>query len=404
MARYRGILILIGALLGIMAGMYAAPLAHGPATIISELFVNFLKLVSLPVIFLSIVSSLGNLGGFSSVKTLAGRVVFYTLLTTTLAALVALGMFLLLQPVPTYTQADLAHVCDVAKPTFSAMDCLRKFVPDNIFQAFLDGNVIGIVVFSFALGLAILTLETSQRTTLHTFFSAMFAAVLKLVEAVLWVMPVAVWAFAVLFVEEWKKGFKLEKFALYIACVVLANVVQGLVVLPLFLKAKGLSPIKLLKGVVPALTLAFLSKSSSATLPTTLKCVQENLKFSKKLSSFSLPLCTTINMNGCAAFILISLLFVIQSQGIDLSPVDMAGLTVLAVVGAFGNAAVPMGCYFVSTAFLAVMGMPLYLMGLIMPAYALIDMVETALNVWSDVCVAGAMEKDYGDTLEESIS
>lgn len=404
MARFRGILILIGALLGIMAGMYAGPWAHEPATIISELFVNFLKLVSLPVIFLSIVSSLGNLGGFSSVKTVAGRVVFYTLLTTTLAALVALAMFLLIQPVSTHTTAELNQVCEVTTPAFSAMDCLRKFVPDNIFQAFLDGNVIGIVVLSFALGLAMLTLESSQRSTLHAFFSALFSAVLKMVEAVLCVMPLAVWAFAVLFVAEWKKGFELEKIAFYIVCVVLANVVQGLVVLPLFLKAKGLSPITLLRGVVPALTLAFLSKSSSATLPTTLKCVQENLKFSRKLSSFSLPLCTTINMNGCAAFILISLLFVIQSQGVSLSALDMAGLTVLAVIGAFGNAAVPMGCYFVSTAFLAVMGMPLYLMGLIMPAYALIDMVETALNVWSDVCVAGAMEKDYGDTLEESIA
>lgn len=395
MARYRGLLILVGALLGLMAGFYDAPLFAPTAQTISELFVNFLKLVSLPVIFLSIVASLGNLGSFSAVKKLAGRTVFYTLLTTTLAALVALGLFLIINPVHTHVDPSKIEACAVATPAFSATACLKKFIPDNIFQAFLDGNVIGIVMLSFALGLAILTLPETQRQPLQSFFAALFAAVLKLVEGVLWVMPLAVWAFAMLFVLEWQNGYELESVAFYVLCVLGANVVQGFVVLPLFAKARGLSPITLAKGVMPALALAFLSKSSSATLPTTLRCVQENLGFSKKLSQFSLPLCTTINMNGCAAFILVTLLFVSTSSGVTFSPMDLVGIVVLAVVGAFGNAAVPMGCFFVASAFLAVLDVPLYLMGLIMPVYALIDMVETALNVWSDVCVAGALEKDY---------
>ncbi|MBA4750203.1 MAG: dicarboxylate/amino acid:cation symporter [Alphaproteobacteria bacterium] len=398
LARYRGLLILIGALLGVMAGLHENALWQESATVISELFVNFLKLVSLPVIFLSIMSSLGNLGTFSSVKKMAGRVVFYTVLTTTLAALVALFVFMVVKPVPDLTKATLAKACEITAPTFRPLDCFKQFVPSNIFQAFLDNNVIGIVVLSFALGFAMLSLEEKQRVTLHQFFAALFAALLKMVEAVLYIMPLAVWAFAVLFVKEWQKDeFGLEQIGLYVLCILLANFIQGLVILPIFAKLKGLSPLRLFRGVTPALTLAFLSKSSSATLPTTLRCVQERLGFSKKLSSFTLPLCTTINMNGCAAFILGTLLFVIQSQGVSLSALDLVGMTVLAVIGAFGNAAVPMGCFFVASAFLAVLGMPLHLMGLILPAYALIDMVETALNVWSDVCVAAVMQKDYGD-------
>ncbi|MBA4118326.1 MAG: dicarboxylate/amino acid:cation symporter [Candidatus Puniceispirillum sp.] len=395
MARYRGLLILIGALLGLMAGVADATLFASTAETISELFVRFLKLVSMPVIFLSIVASLGNLGGFGAVKKLAGRTVFYTVLTTTLAALVALSLFLIINPSHGAVDPNKIEACAVATPAFSAAACLKKFVPDNIFQAFLDGNVIGIVMLSFALGLAILTLPDEQRKSLHSVFSGLFAAVLKLVEGVLWVMPVAVWAFAVLFVIEWQKGYEIERVAYYVVCVLAANVIQGLVVLPIFAKARGLSPLALARGAMPALALAFVSKSSSATLPTTLRCVQENLGFSKKLSQFSLPLCTTINMNGCAAFILITLLFVATSNGMTFSAIDLVGITVLAVIGAFGNAAVPMGCFFVASAFLAVLNVPLHLMGLIMPVYALIDMVETALNVWSDVCVAGALEKDY---------
>tara|TARA_A100000171_G_C2136135_1_gene150387 strand:+ start:656 stop:1117 length:462 start_codon:yes stop_codon:yes gene_type:complete len=144
--------------------------------------------------------------------------------------------------------------------------------------------------------------------------------------------------------------------------------------------------------MLPALSLDFFSKSSSAALPTTLRCADSHLGLHKKVIGFSFPLCATININGCASFILVTVLFVTGSQGFIFSPFELLGLTLLSIIGAFGNAAVPMGCFFVASAFLAIMGMPLHIMGLIVPVYALIDMLETAIKVWSDICITAVVD------------
>jgi len=165
------------------------------------------------------------------------------------------------------------------------------------------------------------------------------------------------------------------------------------VILPLFLKAKGISPIATFQGMLPALITAFFSKSSSATMPSTLYCIDERLKVNPKISAITVPLCTTINMNACAAFIYITVLFVAQSQGMTFATADYFIWIFLATLAAIGNAGVPMGCFFMASAYLASMGASTYLMGVILPFYAILDMFETAINVWSDACVTRIVDK-----------
>lgn len=126
-----------------------------------------------------------------------------------------------------------------------------------------------------------------------------------------------------MFLHELKGGSEFYNLLWYFVCIMSANFVQAFLILPLFMWYKGISPIQTLKGVMPALTLAFFSKSSSATLPTTIECVQNKLKVPKKLSSFILPICTTINMNACAAFILITVMFVAEMNGYVFSLSEM---------------------------------------------------------------------------------
>jgi len=144
----------------------------------------------------------------------------------------------------------------------------------------------------------------------------------------------------------------------------------------------------------PALSVAFFTKSSAAALPMAMRCAEENLKVSRKVAGFTLPLCTTINMNGCAAFILITVLFVSMSNGIVYTPAEMIVWIFVSTIAAVGNAGVPMGCYFLSGAFLAAMNVPLNILGVILPFYTIIDMIETAVNVWSDSCVAAVVDKE----------
>ncbi len=177
------------------------------------------------------------------------------------------------------------------------------------------------------------------------------------------------------------------------------SLVQGSVVLPTFLTFFNISPVRLFKAMFPALTMAFFTKSSVGTLPMALKCAQENAGISPKVANFTFPLCTTINMNACAAFILITVMFVMSSYGTTITLLEMVLWIGIATIAAIGNAGIPMGCYFLTSSLLVAMDYPLTIMGIILPFYALIDMLETALNIWSDSCVAAAVDKSVGKTI-----
>ena len=149
----------------------------------------------------------------------------------------------------------------------------------------------------------------------------------------------------------------------------------------------------------PALIVAFFTKSSAGTLPVTLTTAENNLKINPAISRFVLPICTTINMNGCAAFILVTSLFVMQNSGIELTIGTMVTWLFISVFAAIGNAGVPMGCYFLTISLMSSIGAPLGILGIILPIYAVIDMVETVENVWSDSAVCAMTNKDFAEEI-----
>ena len=154
--------------------------------------------------------------------------------------------------------------------------------------------------------------------------------------------------------------------------------------------------------MAPALAVALFTKSSAGTLPVTLASAEQNLKVNPRVSRFVLPICTTINMNGCAAFILVTSLFVMQNAGYELSMGTMVTWLFIAVIAAIGNAGVPMGCYFLTLSLMSGIGAPIGLMGVILPIYTIIDMIETAENVWSDASVCAMTNHDLEGKLEET--
>lgn len=139
--------------------------------------------------------------------------------------------------------------------------------------------------------------------------------------------------------------------------------------------------------------MALFTKSSAATLPVTIQTSEERLGVDSKVARFVLPICTTINMNGCAAFIFVTSLFVMQNGGVELSLPVMLLWLFISVVAAIGNAGVPMGCFFLTLADVG-RGCAVAIMGVILPVFTVLDMIETAENVWSDSCVAAMVDKD----------
>ncbi|WP_343289535.1 dicarboxylate/amino acid:cation symporter [Wolbachia endosymbiont of Encarsia formosa] len=363
------------------------------AKLFSDIFISLLKLISLPLVFLSIVSTISGLKDSIEIKVLLKKTLFYTLLTTIIAAFVALSFYLFIDPVrKNFISNTIESVSDSNHNYFSY---LKSLIPSNFVQVFLENNVIGSILIAFLMGGAIISLSKEKQDILHQIFSALFDTLLKIAQGLLKFIPLAVWSFITCFLYELKGGSEFHSLFWYFACIMSANFVQAFVILPLLMWHKGISPIQTMKGVMPALTLAFFSKSSSATLPTTIECVQNQLKVPKKLSSFILPICTTINMNACAAFILITVMFVAEMNGHTFSLSEMFIWIFLATGAAIGNAGVPMGCYFMATSYLVSMNVPLYIMGLILPIYTIIDMFETAINVWSDICITQIINKEF---------
>ena len=387
-------LIIIGAILaGIATGYSQLEFLNKSAEAIASLFMNFLQLIAVPIVFLSIVSTISGMKGVDEMKTLGRKVFSYTLLTTIIASAVALSLFLIINPIP--TSIATAQIDPIPSQSGSYLSFLINIVPSNIVQAFLENNVIAIAFVAFLIGIAALKIPEENNKMLHLIFNSLFKVVLKMTELVIILMPIGIWAFTALLVIELRQNMShFHSLMLYLFCILGANLIQGFVVLPLLLKMKGISPWWTVKGSLKPLTLAFFSKSSNATLPVTLQSAQNHLEISPRVANFSLPLCTVINMNGCAAFILTTVLFVAGINGHIFSPFDLGLWIVLATIAAIGNAGVPMGCFFLSSAFLIAMDVPVTMMGLILPFYAFLDMVETSLNVWSDICVTSIVDKE----------
>ncbi len=386
----QNIALIISLFLGVALGMMQNDTINIIASYFIEAFVNLLKFISLPIIFLSINAAISKLQDENAFKNILGRTIKYTLSTTLIAAFIAMIIYQILSPARNAVTTAVVHDSNLT----NIGKYIINIIPSNIVTIFAENNVMAITAAALLIGLCSLFLEEKQREIVHQTFDGFFALFMKVAKFVIELIPFVLWAFITIFVKDIKSGFAVETLLYYILAITLANFIQAIVVLPLFLKTKGISPLATVKGMAPALVTAFFSKSSSATMPSTLHCVENNLKVNPKISSITIPLCTTINMNACAAFIYITVLFVAQSNGMVFATADYITWIFLATLAAIGNAGVPMGCFFMASAYLASMGVSTYLMGVILPFYAILDMFETSINVWSDACVTTVINRD----------
>lgn len=390
--RQRSTHFILALILGILTGLTHIPTLIALSAFVATVFVSLLKLISIPLIFLAIVSTITQMKNMQEFRILGVQVFKYTVLTTLIAALIGLILFLIINPVNVTAALELTQTPQT--PAGSYWDYLIKGIPANIVTPFSEGNVIAVLVLALMMSFAILALPNQQKTLLADVFTALFAAILGIAKTILLFIPIAIWAFITEFVATLETMESLATVGLYLICVLLANLIQAFIILPGLLKYKGISPVKVFRAMSPALNVAFWSKSSAATLPLTLQCAKERLGISEKTAGFSLPLCTAINMNACAGFIIITVLFVAMSNGIDFSLLEMLAWVFIATLAAIGNAGVPMGCYFLALALLSTMNVPLTLMFIILPFYTFLDMLETTINVWSDACVTSVVDAE----------
>lgn len=372
--------------LGIVSGLSDIPFLKDIGLLVSDLFIKIFKCISLPIISLSIIVTLANYKTDGLMKSIWLRTIKYTFATTIIAAAISCLLYIVIQP--STVQVSLAHHAAESKSSLGYLSYLTHIIPTNLFSPFLEQQVMGVLLLSIVVGFAVrLIPEEEPRTTITQFFRGAHGMFLVMTRWIITLIPLGLFGFITTTVVQLRSGMELKGIGQYLLIIVLANLIQGFVVLPLWLKLNGVKPFVAMKAMLPALSVAFFSKSSVGTLPVTMNTIEKNLGVKAEISRFVLPLCTSINMNGCAAFIFATVIYLMQSHGLDISYGTMALWVVVATVAAIGNAGVPMGCFFLSVSLLSSMNVPITLMGVILPFYGLIDMLETALNVWSDACV-----------------
>lgn len=329
----------------------------------------------------------------------------YTLLTTFLAAFIGLGLYLYIAPdnLPAeIVNAGSEVVKGQSVAALSYYDHILGVIPNNVLAPFLSGNVLSVMLIAAAVGLALAFMpKTENREALLKIIQGVQELAFTLIRAILYVLPIGIVAFAGQLSAQIEAGVIVGALGKYTAVVMLGNAIQFFIVLPIILVIRGLNPIYVMRQMGQAIAVALFTKSSAGTLPVTLACSEQNLKCNPKVSRFVLPICTTINMNGCAAFILVTSLFIMQNAGFEMTMTTMLTWVCIAVLAAVGNAGVPMGCYFLTLSLMAGIGAPIGLMGIILPIYTIIDMIETAENVWSDACVCAMVDHDLKGKLSD---
>lgn len=397
-SQHKQMLVWLGALvLGVVLGLPTIGWLDEVMNFIASVYTRLFQLLAVPTIVLAVITTLASLGAQGDSGRLFRTTLKYTVLTTFSAALVGLVLYVIVAP--GNLPAGLVESTEFAGQSelsgFSFKDHFLSIVPNNIVRPFLEGNVLSLILIAFAVGLALANIKRTEGIeivvkTLHGLQELLF----KLIHWLIWTLPVGIVAFAEQLASQVSAGVAMESLGKYVLVIIGGNCLQFFVVLPLFLLSRGLNPVHTLTKMMPAVLMALFTKSSAATLPVTMETAENRLGVKSKVARFVLPICTTINMNGCAAFILVTSLFVMQNGGMPISFGSMLLWLVISVVSAIGNAGVPMGCFFLTMSLMTGIGAPVAIMGIILPIYTIIDMIETAENVWSDSCVAAMTDHD----------
>ena len=390
--------LVVGAILGLLGISWLNEVMNFVATVYTRLF----QLLAVPTIVLAVITTFATFGSKGSGK-IFGHTLTYTLLTTFAAAAVGAILYVLIAPgnlpIDSVAGVDLkslsqeSGISNPLQQQITYSEHILSVIPNNIIKPFLEGNVLSLLLLAFAIGIGLSKLPESENK------AVVIKGLLGLQELlfllILWLiltLRLGIVASSAQFSAQVSAGVVADSIGKYVLVVLGGNVIQFFIVLPLFLLARGLNPVHVLGKMTPAVLMALFTKSSAATLPVTIDTAENRLGVRKNVARFVLPICTTINMNGCAAFILVTSLFVMQQGGTPLTLGTILLWILISVVSAVGNAGVPMGCYFLTLSLMSGIGAPVAILGIILPIYTIIDMVETAENVWSDSCVAAIVD------------
>lgn len=387
--------LILGAIFGIIL-CYMVPSNHikddiiveGILYVIGQGFIRLMKMLVVPLVFCSLVCGSMSIGDTKKLGTVGVRTLVFYLFTTALAVTVALSVGNIINPgVGLDMSAVQSNAADVqSMEATSLTDTLLNIIPDNPINSLANGNMLQIIVFALIVG--IILAKLGERTeTVGNFFSQFNDIMMEMTMMVMSLAPIGV--FCLISRTFANIGFSaFVPLAKYMIGVLIALAIQCFVVYMALLKVfTGLNPIIFIKNFFPVMAFAFSTATSNATIPMSIDTLSKKMGVSKKISSFTIPLGATINMDGTAIMQGVAVVFAAQAFGIHLSLTDYLTVIGTATLASIGTAGVPsVGLVTLTMVFNSV-GLPVEAIGLIMGIDRILDMTRTAVNITGDaVC------------------
>jgi len=374
--------------------------------IIGQLFIKALKMVIVPLILTSIISGISGIGSAGNLGRIGLKTLLYYLSTSTLAIIAGLFFVNMIKPgVGSNIEApDQVEGLDSAREGFG--DILFKIIPDNIFAAFAEQEMLAIIFFALLFGFFITKATVKNREFLTRFFDSSFEVMMKITMFIIAFTPIGIFGLIGKTVADHagdpeKLSSLAQGLGYYSLAVIAALAFHAVVSLPMILKfVSKVSPLKHFAAMRSALMTAFSTSSSSATLSVTMNSVENNSGVSRKVSGFTLPLGATVNMDGTALYECVAAIFIAQAYGIDLSMSEQIIIVITALLASIGAAGIPMAGLVMISIILAAVNLPLEGIGLILAVDRVLDMFRTSVNVWSDSCGAIVIAKSEGEKLK----
>ena len=400
--------VLAAMVLGAITGFVFGEPAAESLGWIGDLFMKLLRMVIVPLVLTSIVSGVASVGGGKALGRLFSKTLGYYVLSSLLAVMVGLFMVNLIRP---GVDANMTGTAQQELPELqtanSAVELLLDVVPQNVVQAAADADMLALIFFCIVFGAAITTLPDKTRKVVTELFEALFHAMMRLTSGIIKFLPIGVFALIARMVAT--TGFDaFRPLALYAVTIGSGLTIHLFVTLPilLFVLAR-IKPRIHFANMREPLLIAFSTSSSGATLPVTLKTVEEKVGTSNQVASFVLPMGATINMDGTAIFECVGALFIAQVFAFELTIMQQGVVVLTALLASIGAAAIPSAGLVVIFIVLEAIGLRgpdvNVIVGSMLAIDRPLDMYRTAVNVFSDSCGAAIIARSEGETEVDTV-
>ena len=411
--------IFIALIVGAVTGMvlhYLVPdgnikndvIVEGVLYVLGQGFIRLMKMLVVPLVFCSLVCGSMAIGDTKKLGNVGGKTLAFYLVTTAVAVAVALGIGTLLRPGIGLDMSKIqVNASDIeTMESASLAQTILNIIPDNPFKALANGEMLQVIVFALVVGVILAKLG-ERAEVVANFISQFNDIMMEMTMMVMSLAPIGV--FSLIARTFANIGFSaFIPLAKYMIAVLIALAIQCFGVYQILLKVfTGLNPIRFIKKFFPVMAFAFSTATSNATIPLSIDTLNKKMGVSKKISSFTIPLGATINMDGTSIMQGVAVMFAAQAFGIHLTPMDYVTVIGTATLASIGTAGIPsVGLVTLTMVFNSV-GLPVEAIGLIMGIDRILDMARTAVNITGDAvcttivaCQNGAVDKEVFNKAE----